>query len=194
MSTPQEQRRTKAAASKAVQALAQAVEAGKAGLPPTPEALAELGAVLHALKDGADPAKVLGYKRAIAGKPGPDKTLQEQAVRRMLELRNQRLDDSDAKVADVVYMEFVGAGLIDPEGSDPKKRVSFATFYENWWLGKGAKNQKTDTRVVRKYRRKTVRKVTKVRAAMELEQWENGNDVSDPNPRPDRPDASEDFK
>lgn len=47
-----------------LEALAQVVEAGRAGQPPSPEALAVLGAVLQALQDGVSPAQVLAPEQA----------------------------------------------------------------------------------------------------------------------------------
>lgn len=175
----QDKRRKAAAASKAVQALAQAVQAGSAGQPPAPEALAVLADVLQALQGGTDPGKALGLKRATAGKPPADKELEARAVRRMLELRNQHLDLSDAKVAELVAAEL---------------GVTYATLYENWFLGKGKKNQKVDDRVQRTYRGEAVRKVTPLRAKLEREQQEDAHEAAVPPPMPDRPDASEDFK
>lgn len=201
----QDKRRKAAAASKAIQALAQAVQAGRAGLPPSPKALAVLATVLRRLQDGDDPEKVLGYKRESAGKP-PDKTVQEQAVRRMLELQNQQLDLSGAKIAKMVEAEFVAQQMLElrnqrPDLSDAeigklveeKPRVSYATLYQNWFQGKATKNQKVDNRVERTYGEK-VRKVTPLRAKLEREQWENAELTAEPPPMPDRPDASEDFK
>lgn len=162
-----------------LQALAQVVEAGRAGQPPTPDALDALAAVLQALQDGTDPGKALGLKRATAGRPPADKTLEGQAVRRMLELRNQRLDLSDAKIAELVTAEL---------------GVAYATLYQNWFQGKGKKNQKVDDRVERAYRGETVRKVTPLRAKLEREQWEDAELTAEPPPMPDRPDPSGDFK
>lgn len=205
MTTEQDKRRKAAAASKAVQALAQAVQAGRAGQPPAPEALAVLADVLQALQDGTDPGKALGLKRATAGKPPADKELEARAVRRMLELRNQHLDLSDAKVAERVAGEFVAQqvlelrnqGLSDAEIAklvEDKPRVTYATLYENWFLGKGRKNQKVDDRVQRTYRGEAVRKVTPLRAKLEREQQDDAQEAAVPPPMPDRPDASEDFK
>lgn len=197
MSNAQQQRRDKAAASRALRALAHVVDAGRAGQPPHPKALAVLADVLQALQDGADPGKALGYTRASAGKPPRDKALQEQMIWRMVELRGQRLDLSDAKVAETVYAEFMEAGQIDPESTDPEKRVSFDTFYENWWLAKiNVKRQKTDDRVSQKYPDGRVRKITEVRAIAENEaRLASYIAAHEAAPSiPDRPDASEEFR
>ncbi|MFC3683407.1 hypothetical protein [Hydrogenophaga luteola] len=178
MTTEQDKRRKAAAASKVVQALAQVVVAGRAGQPPAPDALDVLATALQALQDGADPGKVLGLKRATAGKPPGGKELEARAVRRMLELRNQRLDLSDAKVAELVAAEL---------GVNPD------TLYDNWWVGKGKKNQKVDDRVERTYGKKVVKR-TPLRVRLEREQQDDAHDAAEPPAIPDRPDASEDFR
>lgn len=93
-----------------LEALAQAVEAGRAGLPPSPEALDVLAAVLDARQNRRRP-----------GRPRGTGARQIEAVAAMVDLMH-RTGKTPEQAARKLAKQF---------------HVSPYTLYENWWLGKG---------------------------------------------------------
>lgn len=112
-------------------ALAQAVEAGRAGQPPSPEALAVLGAVLQALQDGVAPAQVLAPEQARQRGRPRDLGLRERHFWRVvtvLELMEDGLSYKQAR--DRVLEKDVRTGdpALDPGLSDSQLRKLFAKW------------------------------------------------------------------
>lgn len=106
-----------------LQALAQVVEAGRAGLPPTPDALDALAAVLQALQDGTDPGKAFAPPRP-RGRPYWS-ALRDRNFWRVVtvvELEQAGLDHKEARDRVLVGNPRTGAGPLDKGLSDSQLR------------------------------------------------------------------------
>lgn len=137
----QDKRRKAAAASKAIQALAQAVQAGRAGQPPSTKALAVLATVLQALQDGTDPEKVF-FPPRLRGRP-PRSAPRDRNFWRVvtvLELEQAGLDYEEARARVLVGNPRTGAGPLDagPEDSTLRKHVQRWRKQAEQWLADDA--------------------------------------------------------
>lgn len=106
-----------------LQALAQVVEAGRAGQPPTPDALDALAAVLQALQDGTDPGKAFAPPRT-RGRKHDYKKLERHFWRvvTVLELMQDGLTEPEARERVRIHDPRTGAAPLDPGISDTHLR------------------------------------------------------------------------
>ena len=123
-----------------LQALAQAVKAGRAGQPPAPEALAVLADVLQALQDGTDPGSVFAPRPR--GRPYWS-ALRDRNFWRVVtvvDLEQQGLTYKEARERVLVGNPRTGAGPLDAGPSDSQLRKHVQQWREaaKQWLSDDA--------------------------------------------------------